>query len=685
MCRQGGLKKLPMKFIKQIRTWIHKTTAPATSAEPAKEPIPELPPKIKDELKRSGLTWGALKSELVNNHTLDPVRQASDLSAVDVFTETFSIDEEDLVSESFSDQWEYYRDVFLCDPDSHEDAYRILLSLLVLVRRTLSISSNSRPSSPLSLVETEIQESRFTSDDFTMGEVAPLTEGRSAYRPVNVSNNFHNGFLYYPVEVVEVKNEFDKSAGKVVQREKRTTVVVRSDRTVHTAQPSDLPADAVTGERIYRLTDGTLIQHPPRASDYSSWEWESIQKFVSGNEEVLPLPVLLHSLYRHMHHRIWLPSEADYWVLALAAAASYCQAVFDAVPLILLTGPAGTGKSELSAAMSEVSANAVMVSQGSAPTIMRLVDESGGLVVVDDLEAVGNKKGQERFNEIAQVLKVSYKKESAIRIITDRRTGRTSIMNFFGIKIISNTLGVDRILGSRMLHVHTRAMPSYEKKSFHMREKFPVEARRGLRNNLHTWAFRHASDIRDTYLSMYSNKTNRDDEIAAPLRVLAAMSEDPTIIAHLEHALESQAARRKNKDNPEELLSSSLQHLVLEGYREITPQHLVLEMRRQLDPGHMMEQGVDIPAWARPEWVGRRLRELGYIKDGEGVRKRLHNTQLRVLPVTHNFIKTALAKKPHDQQPEREALSFCASCDVCPYREYECEIAGKRFRKVATA
>jgi hypothetical protein len=665
-----------MKIIKWFKNRIIETLS-----EPTDHHL-TLPASTSAKLKEAKTTWHEAKQAILSNPRLDPIRQSHDMAAIDSFQETLSIDDDALIYDSLSSNWEYCAEAYTY---AHRGSYskvepgRVLALLIVIASRLVIHPVKDKAKSAEVLAPTPA-----SSDELTMGDVPSSgPEGRSAYRPVNVSNNYHKGFLYYPVEVVEVKKEYSKSQGGHCTLEKRTTIVVRSDGTTHTAHPSDLPADSVTGERIYRLTDGTLIQHPPKASDYSTWEWESIQSFVDGNSETPDLSVLLKQLHSHMHHRIWLPTEEDYWILALAAAASYCQSIFDAVPLILLTGPAGTGKSELSAAMSETSANAVMISQGSAATLMRLVDESGGLVVVDDLESVGNKKGQERFNEIAQVLKVSYKKGSATRVITDRKSGRTMIMNFFGIKIISNTLGVDKILGSRMLHVHTRAMPEYEKENFHARTKFPVEEQRVLRNNLHTWAFENVRQIEDTYLSMYKDKTNRDDEIAAPLRVLAEMSGDANIIASIERAFEAQSNRRKNKDDPEALMDSALRHLVLEGYRGVTPQHIVLEMRRQLDPGHVIEQGVDVPAWARPEWVGRRLREGGFVKEGEGVRKRLHGIQLRILDLSKDFITKTISTKPYAQQAERDSLSFCGSCEGCPYRPYQCEIAAKRYRASA--
>jgi energy-coupling factor transporter ATP-binding protein EcfA2 len=346
------------------------------------------------------------------------------------------------------------------------------------------------------------------------------------------------------------------------------------------------------------------------------------------------------------------------------------------VPLLLLTGPAGSGKSELSTAMTQVSANAVMIGQVSAPTMMRLIDSSGGLCVIDDLESVGvspnSKNGQQKFSEISQVLKVSYKKSSATRMVTNVKTMRTEVLNFFGCKIISNTKGVDDILGSRMIHIHTRHMPSEVMPNFKVRDQFTDDDTFILRNLLHTWAFTHVNEVNRYYRKMYTSKSNRQDEIAAPLRVLAKMSGSEDVILNLEQSLSLQTRRKRQKQNPEDILFDVAQRLIGYGYREVATSHIMMELRRELDPGYQIDYSKEMPGWSKKEWTGRKLREMSIVEPGYSQRKRLFGSNLRLIKFTDEFIKKTLAKNPGPEMGKKSPTDFCTSCESCPYRNHQC-------------
>lgn len=523
----------------------------------------------------------------------------------------------------------------------------------------------------------------FEDDDLVLTTASEESddEGRYAYKPVSINNSYSNGYLYYPVQTVHRSKQVigKGSDKKEVMAEAIETVVVRSDRQILHFKSSEKLNDSETGTKVYRLTDGTLVNSIPTANEHGTWSWDYINTFVNDEVENLPsLDRLIEKVRDVLYGRIWLPSECDYYLLALTAVTSYVQSVFDAVPLLLLTGPAGSGKSELSTAMTQVSANAVMIGQVSAPTMMRLIDSSGGLCVIDDLESVGvspnSKNGQQKFSEIAQVLKVSYKKSSATRMVTNVKTMRTEVLNFFGCKIISNTKGVDDILGSRMIHIHTRHMPSEVMPTFKVREQFSDDDTYKLRNLLHTWAFTHVNEVHKTYRAMYTSKSNRQDEIAAPLRVLAKMSGNQEIIVNLEQSLSLQTRRKRQKQNPEDVLFDVSQRLIGYGYREVATTHIMMELRRELDPGYHIDYSKEMPGWSKKEWIGRKLREMGIVESAYNQRKRLLGSNLRLIKFTEDFVKKTLAKNPGPELERKTPVDFCTDCASCPYRNHQCEL-----------
>lgn len=140
--------------------------------------------------------------------------------------------------------------------------------------------------------------------------------------------------------------------------ERLRTIVVRSDRTMHVAKPMLAPPNTPKEELVYRLgVDGTLLRRQPVPSTDSTWRWASARAFIYEDATAPPLELLLHQIASHLKASVWLPFKADYLMLACIVATTFCQQIFDAVPLVLVTGPKGSGKTELSGAICQLAAN----------------------------------------------------------------------------------------------------------------------------------------------------------------------------------------------------------------------------------------------------------------------------------------------------------------------------------------
>jgi hypothetical protein len=509
--------------------------------------------------------------------------------------------------------------------------------------------------------------------------------GRFAYEPVNINGAFHNGHLYYAVQILNrTVSIVSAEGGADVTRdvERLETVVVRSDRTVHTAVLTDAPKGTREKDRVMRLTDGTLIDREPQPNRYGTWSWPSIKAYLDGRAKVRPLGEILRDVSAYLRASVWLPSEEDYALLTLIVPVTFAQAIFESVPLVFVNGPAGSGKSELGRAMARVCCNAYVCGQSSAASIARFIDESRGFVVLDDMEMIGGRGGQ--FGELVQALKLSYNKATAVKLWTDVKTMRTQLLDFYGVKMINNTRGTGEILGSRMLRIQTRRIPEDVRQGFG--DLLPAESAKlgRLRDELHSWTFDNVGRVEAAYKSLYPKTPDRSDEITAPLRVMASLAGDQELSSRREIALARQGRQAVRTDDPKELIQAGLRNLIAQGYDTVSPTHLTLEIKRMIvhGGGATVE---DVPEWVRPEWVGRTMRTLGALEDSAAgpARIRLYGANLRFYPIRESYLAAVSewyeARQTVIVTGTKRATEFCGECQGCPYSALSCEIMARRF------
>ena len=516
----------------------------------------------------------------------------------------------------------------------------------------------------------------------------PNEFGRLSFDPVDINGTYHGGYLYYPVQTLlrEKETSIEGTGGEEeVVVERLEDVVIRSDRTVHTAIESKAKRGTNRNQKIWRLTDGTLIESPPRPNSYSTWEWHSINKYLTGKTQSRPLKAILQDVYRHLMASIWLPYDEDYSLLTLVVPVTFAQFIFDAVPLLMANGPAGSGKSQLGISMSHLCANGTIIGQTSAASIARLIDETRGFVVLDDLESLGSKKGQEAaaFSELAQALKLSYNKATAKKIWTDVKTMKTERLNFFGVKLINNTQGVDEILGSRMLHIQTRRMPPDVYERFHSQSAASIERLHALRNELHTWTFENVELIAIAYSDLFPKRTDRSDEITAPLKVFAELSEDDELKASFYSALAMQRRKLVRPDDPVEVLWEAMRNIIIQGYDWVMPSHVINEMKTMMPESYDQESTTQIPEWQRPGWIGKQLRLFDLIdQKSPGDRFRIKGSNLRAYPIKREVIEE-VSTWAKDQGVEIKepgstpVTGFCLECESCTYRAPGCVVMEK--------
>lgn len=493
--------------------------------------------------------------------------------------------------------------------------------------------------------------------------------------PVDINRAFVGGHLYVPVRILENRGE---------EGARYRTVVVRSDGAVlgwgYLPSPPGTPPE----DRVLALDDGTIIRRPPKATRETkgSWSAESINRFLEarrrGRSAMTLAPRDLPGLIVSHLRQVVLPAEDGYVLAALGVMTSYVQAVFDAVPLFLVVGPPGSGKTEFARLMAELGANGVVITgQTSAAAAARVIDETGGLVAFDDLEEVRQRSGSAEASQLEQFLKVSYKKETAVKNWVDTKGMRVYALNFFGVKVITNTQGAGEILGSRMLVIRTARLKDLRGRP--RTEGLPPEALSELRDNLYVWAMENAASLHALYRERFAGKGERLDEIAAPLRTIAHHLGDEELVARLEEALRRQEGRLEEAPSDVEVVETALKELVRQGYRAyVALSHVVYEARRLVGDDWGRERTVDIPRWRDPKWVGQIARNYGWAAPEKAVRPRLWDKQFRVMRLEPSFVERVVAELQANRvpmEPPKQPLAFCLEtpCAECAYLHY-CDI-----------
>lgn len=477
---------------------------------------------------------------------------------------------------------------------------------------------------------------------------APELLGDHEADPVAIEGAFVNGRMHYPVTVERRELEAHGGGMEIVQR--YVTRVLRSDGALLDVERLPAPRGTPAGGRIVAMSDGTRIVSVPQPGRFGTWRFPSIRNFIDARSRGdVPahrgLGRLLADVEAQLRASVWLPRSDDLALAAHFIVATFVHRVFEAFPILLVNGPKGSGKSELGQAVASLSCNGLVAGRVTPAGLVRLLAESRGTVVLDDLEAIGAGRGSD---DVVQILKTSYKAATARRV-SPGRDGRVEIVDYFAPKVVTNIAGADAVLLSRMLAVSTGPMP--------LDAVLPpgVADVPALRDELHTWAMCAASDVLSAYSPLRDAANDRRSEIAAPLRAIAEVAGDASLTERLERSLAAEPDLVA--EPPEATLSRVLRRMVEdEGVVEIAMPRLMLEM--SVSAGGRFTS-------PSSESLGRLLIAVGAREaDGPVDRRRLHGEVVRIYRLSGRY----LSKLSPPDVPPPDAFAFCAApCSGCRY------------------
>lgn len=355
-----------------------------------------------------------------------------------------------------------------------------------------------------------------------LGTMPDEALGSFSARPVSIMGAFSGGHLYYPVSVERRSLETGRATGKVVHSYQ--TMVVRSDGHFLSSELLPAPRGTPADRRVLALSDGTRIVAEPLTSICSSWSLPSIERFAAwrakgGRAPFRPSRELADEIEAVIRSRVWLPDGREHQLTALYVMASHLAQVFDVMPLFAIVGPPLSGRSELAESMARIGFNSTVAGQLRASGMMRLLNETKGLLVIDGMDGQGP---MSIFSsaELSQALRTSFRRSTASKPVADRG-GRVRLVDFFGPKVVVTSRPVDAISGWRAISVRTDPIPRDVSLPPCRLDDGALD---DLRDEIHCWAMASASEVSDAYRSLAAACRTGSDEAASPLRAIATVA-----------------------------------------------------------------------------------------------------------------------------------------------------------------
>jgi hypothetical protein len=325
----------------------------------------------------------------------------------------------------------------------------------------------------------------------------------------------------------------------------------------------------VEGERVF------IAPRPdaPPPAMLSAWSQSGRGKWLTG-EAPMPADKLCRLLLESFAKYLDLPPESAAGTVAMLSAwtmLSYVYTVFDAVPYIAVSGPAGSGKSRVFELLNQLLLRPLSTSNISNPAVFRSLHSFGGVALLDEAERLRESRSPE-VQELLSSLLAGYKRGGTV--MRCEKTGDGFTMTHYGVfgpKALACINGLPPALASRCISI-----PMFRSPPGSPKPKLRVEADRerwqALRDGLHGIAMEHGEE----WLGLPSRQdvvpemSGRNFELWQPLLAIAAWFEEQgagkMLAIMQEHALRSIEQNREASTPPDdEMLLQALARFVHNG------------------------------------------------------------------------------------------------------------------------
>ena len=326
--------------------------------------------------------------------------------------------------------------------------------------------------------------------------------------------------------------------------------------------------------------------------------------FFSGSAKESPNE--LHGdIVSYLQKHIYFPTPETFDLLALWNMLTYVFRVFRYIPYLHLNAEKGSGKTLLMELMSPISFNGVLLSQPSAPTVLKLIEQDSATLFIDEAEGLGEKHSASSL--LRNVLKTGFGR-SGVYYSSDVMHRTFSPKCFAGINML------DDVLADRTITVRLVRKTGLETTELYRETPLMQKLQSDLRDRLYLFALEYGVGIAADYnkeTTIYDklpHLSNRAFDVWVPLykivNAFADGDDKARIFQSLDTLSQADGRRRKIRDAEENetglalgMLDDVLLHvpaLELDGDVKYYDPDAIFETLRRLDlvPKSMQKKGL---------------------------------------------------------------------------------------------
>lgn len=295
------------------------------------------------------------------------------------------------------------------------------------------------------------------------------------------------------------------------------------------------------------------------------WSNKSINQFRKGNAMKINPLEMFNQIKSINKEFIYHSDERVHSFVACDIISNYFYPLFNAKGRTYFKADFGSGKSRQSLIYQKLSFNSLFAANISAAAFERVIESTGGTIIVDNFDNISDELKQ----QILQAIEVYYKKGGK-KINADGKNHKPIAFNGYSPLVINNLVGLPEVTESRCNLIQMLKTNKKEIVDKKINEQDPRW--NYLKDNLHLLALQNWKKIKEIYQNLNVPELNARDleRVEAVLTIAKFLGEDiySQILAYIIEINEQQSIKEVS-DNWEFMIFEFLNNFVSEHSKRI--------------------------------------------------------------------------------------------------------------------